>query len=36
MKMEQPLHAHRSGTVRGLALETGAVIAAGTVICTIA
>jgi acetyl-CoA/propionyl-CoA carboxylase biotin carboxyl carrier protein len=36
MKMEQPLHAHRAGTVRGLTLETGAVIAAGTVICTIA
>ncbi|GGL91092.1 MULTISPECIES: acetyl/propionyl/methylcrotonyl-CoA carboxylase subunit alpha [Micromonospora] len=35
MKMEQPLHAHRAGTVNGLAAEVGAVITAGTPICTI-
>ncbi|MEV6298153.1 biotin carboxylase N-terminal domain-containing protein [Actinoplanes sp. NPDC051861] len=35
MKMEQPLQAHRAGTVAGLAAEVGATITAGTVICTI-
>jgi acetyl-CoA/propionyl-CoA carboxylase biotin carboxyl carrier protein len=33
MKMEQPIHAHRSGTVTGL--TAGAVLPAGAVICTI-
>ncbi|WP_320065826.1 acetyl/propionyl/methylcrotonyl-CoA carboxylase subunit alpha [Micromonospora sp. RTGN7] len=36
MKMEQPLHAHKAGTVSGLAAEVGAVITAGAAICTIA
>ncbi|RZU50254.1 biotin carboxyl carrier protein /biotin carboxylase [Krasilnikovia cinnamomea] len=35
MKMEQPLQAHRSGTVSGLAIEVGATVTAGTTICTI-
>jgi acetyl-CoA/propionyl-CoA carboxylase biotin carboxyl carrier protein len=35
MKMEQPLQAHRSGTVSGLSVEVGATITAGTTICTI-
>ncbi|MEV1074533.1 acetyl/propionyl/methylcrotonyl-CoA carboxylase subunit alpha [Micromonospora parva] len=36
MKMEQPLHAHKAGTVSGLNAEVGAVITAGAPICTIA
>ncbi|WP_420117673.1 biotin/lipoyl-containing protein, partial [Micromonospora sp.] len=35
MKMEQPLHAHKAGTVAGLAAEVGAVLTAGAAICTI-
>lgn len=35
MKMEQPLVAHRDGTISGLQLEIGATISAGTVICEI-
>jgi acetyl-CoA/propionyl-CoA carboxylase biotin carboxyl carrier protein len=35
MKMEQPLHAHKAGKVTGLAAEVGAVITAGSAICTI-
>ncbi|MFF5295821.1 acetyl/propionyl/methylcrotonyl-CoA carboxylase subunit alpha [Paractinoplanes globisporus] len=35
MKMEQPLQAHKSGTVAGLAVEVGATVTAGAVICTI-
>jgi len=35
MKMEQPLQAHKSGTVAGLSVEVGATVTAGTVICTI-
>jgi acetyl-CoA/propionyl-CoA carboxylase biotin carboxyl carrier protein len=35
MKMEQPLQAHRSGTVSGLSVEVGATVAAGATICTI-
>ena len=35
MKMEQPLLAHRSGTVRGLAAAVGESISAGTMICEI-
>jgi acetyl-CoA/propionyl-CoA carboxylase biotin carboxyl carrier protein len=35
MKMEQPLSAHRSGTVVGLRAEPGATVAAGAVVCTI-
>ncbi len=36
MKMEQPLPAHKAGTVSGLALEVGATVTAGAVVCTIA
>jgi acetyl-CoA/propionyl-CoA carboxylase biotin carboxyl carrier protein len=36
MKMEQPLPAHKSGTVSGLSLEVGATVTAGAVVCTIA
>jgi acetyl-CoA/propionyl-CoA carboxylase, biotin carboxylase, biotin carboxyl carrier protein len=35
MKMEQPIPAHKSGTVSGLTLEVGAPITAGTTVCTI-
>jgi acetyl-CoA/propionyl-CoA carboxylase biotin carboxyl carrier protein len=36
MKMEQPLAAHKAGTVAGLSLEVGAPVTAGAVVCTIA
>ncbi|NCT91093.1 ATP-grasp domain-containing protein [Cellulomonas sp. APG4] len=35
MKMEQPLVAHRAGTVRGLTAGVGASVSAGTAICEI-
>ncbi|MGW0787129.1 acetyl/propionyl/methylcrotonyl-CoA carboxylase subunit alpha [Streptomyces sp. NPDC002911] len=35
MKMEQPLNAHRSGTVKGLAAEVGTSVSSGAVICEI-
>ncbi|MBW1601947.1 ATP-grasp domain-containing protein [Streptomyces sp. JJ66] len=35
MKMEQPLNAHRAGTVKGLAAQIGTSISSGTVICEI-
>ncbi|MFJ8491139.1 acetyl/propionyl/methylcrotonyl-CoA carboxylase subunit alpha [Streptomyces sp. NPDC094038] len=35
MKMEQPLAAHRSGTVTGIAAEVGQALAAGVAICDI-
>ncbi|MFF0446899.1 acetyl/propionyl/methylcrotonyl-CoA carboxylase subunit alpha [Streptomyces sp. NPDC004609] len=35
MKMEQPLNAHRSGTVKGLSAEVGASISSGATICEI-
>jgi acetyl-CoA/propionyl-CoA carboxylase biotin carboxyl carrier protein len=35
MKMEQPLNAHRSGTIKGLAAEVGASISSGATICEI-
>ncbi|MCP9944819.1 biotin/lipoyl-binding protein [Streptomyces somaliensis] len=35
MKMEQPLNAHRSGTVKGLAAEVGASVTSGAMICEI-
>ncbi|MDP9444633.1 MAG: acetyl-/propionyl-CoA carboxylase subunit alpha, partial [Actinomycetota bacterium] len=34
MKMEQPLHAHKAGTVTGLS-AVGATVAAGAVVCEI-
>jgi acetyl-CoA/propionyl-CoA carboxylase biotin carboxyl carrier protein len=33
MKMEQPLTAHKAGTVTGLAVEIGQTVTAGAVIC---
>ncbi|MFJ2936332.1 acetyl/propionyl/methylcrotonyl-CoA carboxylase subunit alpha [Streptomyces sp. NPDC087219] len=35
MKMEQPLNAHRSGTIKGLNAEVGASITSGAAICDI-
>lgn len=35
MKMEQPLNAHRSGTVKGLLAQVGASLTSGAVICEI-
>ncbi|MFI7329606.1 acetyl/propionyl/methylcrotonyl-CoA carboxylase subunit alpha [Streptomyces rubiginosohelvolus] len=35
MKMEQPLNAHRSGTIKGLTAEVGASISSGALICEI-
>ncbi|KNC18790.1 acetyl-COA carboxylase [Arthrobacter sp. RIT-PI-e] len=35
MKMEQPLTAHKAGTISGLTIEPGATVSAGSVIATI-
>ncbi len=35
MKMEQPLTAHKAGTVTGLTAEQGATVSTGTVLCEI-
>ncbi|OXY91621.1 acetyl/propionyl/methylcrotonyl-CoA carboxylase subunit alpha [Streptomyces diastatochromogenes] len=35
MKMEQPLNAHKAGTVKGLSLEVGASVSSGAAICEI-
>jgi acetyl-CoA/propionyl-CoA carboxylase, biotin carboxylase, biotin carboxyl carrier protein len=35
MKMEQPLAAHKDGTITGLAVEVGQTVAADTEICQI-
>jgi acetyl-CoA/propionyl-CoA carboxylase biotin carboxyl carrier protein len=35
MKMEQPITAHRAGTVSNLSAEVGATVTSGAVICTI-
>ncbi|WP_369141130.1 acetyl-CoA carboxylase biotin carboxyl carrier protein subunit, partial [Modestobacter versicolor] len=35
MKMEQPITAHKAGTVTGLTAEVGASIGSGAVLCTI-
>lgn len=35
MKMEQPLNAHKAGTVKGLSAEVGASITSGAAICEI-
>jgi acetyl-CoA/propionyl-CoA carboxylase, biotin carboxylase, biotin carboxyl carrier protein len=35
MKMEQPITAHKSGTVSGLSAEVGASVTSGAVLCTI-
>jgi acetyl-CoA/propionyl-CoA carboxylase biotin carboxyl carrier protein len=35
MKMEQPLNAHKAGTVTGLSAEVGATVSSGSVLCEI-
>jgi acetyl-CoA/propionyl-CoA carboxylase biotin carboxyl carrier protein len=35
MKMEQPLNAHKAGTITALSAEVGAVVTAGAAICDI-
>jgi acetyl-CoA/propionyl-CoA carboxylase biotin carboxyl carrier protein len=35
MKMEQPINAHKAGTVTGLAAQVGATVANGAVLCQI-
>ena len=35
MKMEQPLTAHRGGTISGLSAQPGATVQSGEIICTI-
>ena len=35
MKMEQPLKAHKAGTITGLAVEVGQTVTSGTEICQI-
>ena len=35
MKMEQPLNAHKSGTIVGLSAEVGATVTSGAVLCEI-
>ncbi|MGC0420564.1 acetyl/propionyl/methylcrotonyl-CoA carboxylase subunit alpha [Embleya sp. AB8] len=35
MKMEQPLNAHRAGTVKGLVAEVGATVTSGAILCEI-
>ena len=36
MKMEQPITAHKAGTISGLSAEVGATVTSGAVLCTIA
>ncbi len=35
MKMEQPLNAHKAGTIQGLVAEVGATVSSGAVLCEI-
>ena len=35
MKMEQPINAHKAGTVTGLMAEVGATVANGALLCEI-
>ena len=35
MKMEQPLNAHRAGSVTDLSAEVGATVSSGSVVCRI-
>jgi acetyl-CoA/propionyl-CoA carboxylase, biotin carboxylase, biotin carboxyl carrier protein len=35
MKMEQPINAHRSGTITGLVAAVGATVINGAVLCEI-
>ncbi|MGI8994583.1 MAG: acetyl/propionyl/methylcrotonyl-CoA carboxylase subunit alpha [Nocardioidaceae bacterium] len=36
MKMEQPIHAHKAGSVQNLAAEVGSTVTSGAVVCDIA
>ncbi|MEU3877831.1 biotin/lipoyl-containing protein, partial [Streptomyces sp. NPDC029704] len=35
MKMEQPINAHRTGTIKGITAEVGASVSSGAAICEI-
>ncbi|MEJ7706636.1 MAG: biotin/lipoyl-containing protein [Nocardioidaceae bacterium] len=35
MKMEQPIQAHKAGTITGLSLEVGATVASDSALCEI-
>jgi acetyl-CoA/propionyl-CoA carboxylase biotin carboxyl carrier protein len=35
MKMEQPINAHKAGTIKGLTAQVGASITSGAAICEI-
>jgi acetyl-CoA/propionyl-CoA carboxylase biotin carboxyl carrier protein len=35
MKMEQPVNAHKSGTITGLTVQAGATVASGAAVCEI-
>jgi acetyl-CoA/propionyl-CoA carboxylase biotin carboxyl carrier protein len=35
MKMENPVTAHKDGTITGLSVEAGAAVTQGTVVCEI-
>ena len=35
MKMEQPINAHKAGTVTAVSAEVGTTVTAGTVLCEI-
>ena len=35
MKMEQPINAHKAGTITGLTAEVGTTVSSGTVLCEI-
>jgi hypothetical protein len=35
MKMEQPVNAHKSGTITGLTVQAGATVASGAPVCEI-
>jgi acetyl-CoA/propionyl-CoA carboxylase biotin carboxyl carrier protein len=35
MKMEQPLSAHKTGTITGLSAEVGSTVTSGAVLCEI-
>ena len=35
MKMEQPINAHKAGTVTGMSASVGEVVTAGTALCEI-
>ena len=35
MKMEQPINAHKAGTITGLTAEVGVTVTSGAVLCEI-